>query len=449
MNRRFAIIAALAVWASAARDASAHFLFIHIGPVAEAGRTAEVYFSEQAQAGDPTFIDKIAHTKLWVQKTPGQFQALQVRKASDRLRAFLPTSGSIAVIGDCTYGVLSRETPFLLRHYPKAIAGKPADLNGLLPNPNIPLEIVATVDDQRVTFVALYQGKPVPQAVFTTIDSDLTNEELSAGADGRATWKPPTTGRYSVYTRLVTKESGEFNGKKYQEVRNFATIAFDWPLERRGADPEAVALFQEAIATRAQWQAFPGFTAHISGDVDGRLFHGSVTVTADGAAKLDINDPPSESWVKDQLESIAMHRIAGAQGASSDADPVLRFAEPGERHPLGKLLIFEGGSFASSYRVKDQQVMVVNRSMGKLNMTITVLDNERNTEGRYLPHSYVVQFWDAASGELKRTDTLQDRWQRVASWDLPSSHTMTTSSEAGLSVKQFELSEHEMLKAGK
>ena len=35
--------------------ARGHFLFIRIGPNAEAGRSAEVYFSEQAEAGELAF----------------------------------------------------------------------------------------------------------------------------------------------------------------------------------------------------------------------------------------------------------------------------------------------------------------------------------------------------------------------------------------------------------
>ncbi|MEK7358420.1 MAG: DUF3386 family protein, partial [Bdellovibrionota bacterium] len=280
------------------------------------------------------------------------------------------------------------------------------------------------------------------------VDADLVNEELSAGPDGRAAWKPPANGRYSIYTRYVTKEPGDLSGKKYEEIREFATLAFTWPLERRGPDAEAVAMFEEAIAARAQWKEFPGFTAQIAGDVDGRAFAGSVTVDADGGVKLDTNDTPIESWVKDQLESIAMHRIASAQGSSSgDSKPVLRFADEHTDHPLGRLLLFEGGSFASSYRVKDKQIVVVNRNMGKLNMTITVLDNDRNADGQFLPRSYTVQFWDGATGDLRRTDTIQDRWERVGSWDLPTSHTVTTASEAGLSVRSFSLAKHELLKS--
>ena len=52
----------LLCWASP--PARAHFLFIRIEPPAEAGRSAEVFFSEQAEAGDPKFVVKIAHTSF-------------------------------------------------------------------------------------------------------------------------------------------------------------------------------------------------------------------------------------------------------------------------------------------------------------------------------------------------------------------------------------------------
>ena len=96
----------------------AHFLFVRILPPAEGGRAAEVYFSELAEAGDTRFVDKIAHTQLWLQSTPGKFIPLKVLKAPDRLRAWLPYSGSVVVVGECRYGVLARPnpTPFLLRH---------------------------------------------------------------------------------------------------------------------------------------------------------------------------------------------------------------------------------------------------------------------------------------------------------------------------------------------
>ena len=177
-------------------------------------------------------------------------------------------------------------------------------------------------------------------------------------------------------------------------MREFATLTFTWPLSRSDADPEAVKLFEEAVAARAQWKDFPGFTATIDGNIDGRPIAGDVTVAADGSVTIDAADEPTADWVREQLESITRHRVASE--AASDANrPVLRFADEESDHPLGRLLEFDGGQFASSYRVRDRQIMVVNRHFGEQDMTITVLDNERTATDRFLPRSYTVQYWDA------------------------------------------------------
>jgi hypothetical protein len=445
---RFLMALALPVLFST--SARAHFLFVRVLPPAEGGRAAEVYFSELAEAGDVRFIDKIAHTQLWLQTMPGEFTALKVRKAPDRLRALLPYAGSLVVVGECRYGVLARpkQTPFLLRHFPKALAGNPEELNKLRPHGKLALEIAATIHEDGVHLTALRQGKPVPSAEFITIDSKLNNTKVTADAEGRAVWKPQTAGNYSIFTRNTSKEAGEHDGKKYEEIRDFATLALTWPLARRDADPEAVARFEEALAARASWKEFPGFTADISGSVDGRPFTGSVTIDAHGKVAFASDDPSQTEavgpWVQEQLESVVLHRVARPSG--NRPKPVLRFGETSEDHPLGRLLIFDGGKFASSYRVKDKQVLVVNRHAGAENMTITVLDNDRNAEGLFLPRSYTVQFWDAATGDLRRTETVQDRWQRLGTWDLPARRTVTTATATGLSVRSFTLTKHELAK---
>src|SRR5262245_13854945 len=129
MHPRGLFLLSLTFTALLTAPARGHFLFVRITPPAEGGRAAEVYFSEYARAGDPLFIEKVAHTKLWLQKEAGKFEPLAPRKAFDRLRATLPPSDSVAVVGRLDYGVLPRRVPFLLRHYPKAVAGSPDELN--------------------------------------------------------------------------------------------------------------------------------------------------------------------------------------------------------------------------------------------------------------------------------------------------------------------------------
>jgi Protein of unknown function (DUF3386) len=457
-SRWVAVILATVVLTTLATQARAHFLFIRIEPQAEAGRSAEVFFSEQAEAGDPKFVAKIAHTKLWVQTRPGEFHELPLRQAADRLRAALPVDRSLSIVGECEYGVLARpkQTPFLLRYYPKAVAGNPDELNRLTPRREVPFEIQPAFETRgqandksaegRIRLVALRNGKPIPSAIFTAVDSELSEQTIKAGPDGTALWAPAAPGRYSIYTRETLKQPGTLGDKKYDEVREFATLALNWPVERHDGDPEAGALFKEAIALRAEWRDFPGFSAELTGSLDGRPFTGKVTVQRNGSVDLETDDPAAKTWLQDQLDSLVMHRLA--QPASEPADthqPRLHFADLADDHPLGRLLAVEGDAMGSSYRIKDRQITVVNRRMGKQNMTITVLESDKNPEGRFLPHSYVVNYWDTATGKLNRVETFQERSQRVGSWDLPRMRSILTASESGLSIKVVTFSKHALL----
>ncbi len=441
MSTHRLITALLLLVTLVAAQAQAHFLFIRIGPHAEAGRGVEVFFSERAEAGDAFFVPRIAHTKLWMQETPGKFQSLDVRQATDRLRAFLPSRGAVSVVGECEYGVVQRDVAFLLQYYPKAIAGDATKINAMQARPSIPLEIMPRIDGKKITFTVLHQGKPLPNTKLTTVDDDLVNEELTTDKSGQVTWSPEPGGHYCVYTSHILKEAGKKDDRSYVEIRRFATIAFHWPLVRDGADPEAVAMFQKAIAARAAWKSFPGFTANIEGSVDGRFFTGKVQIDKEGSVDMKLDEETASEWVESQLGSIVLHRMASSGGPP----PVLRFADQDVANPLGRLLTFVGGTFASSYRVRDNQIMVVNRNIGKQNFTITVLDNTRNQDNQYLPRSYVVRYWDAQTGKLDRTQTVLNRWQRVGTLDLPSELVQISSSAAGLTTRSFQLSNHKLL----
>lgn len=447
-SRRLAL--AIALGGLLSSQAHAHFLFVRIGPLAEGGRSAEVFFSEQAEAGDPKYTAKIAMTRLFVQEAskPGEFREVKVHQGTDRLKARVPAMGegeAISVVGECNYGVLARpnQTPFLLRYYPKAIAGAPEQIAKLKPRGQA-YEVIATPKDGGLAIHLLHDGKPVPDVEFTTVDSDLNNTTFKSDAKGHALWTPPSPGRYSVYAKQTIHEKGTYDGKAYDEIRAFPTLAFSWPLDPEGPDAEAVAAFEAAVAKRAVWENFPGFSAKVEGVVDGRDFSGKVSVSADGKAKVDVEDEAARDWLKGQLESIALHRRPSPKDAPK---PVLRFADPSdETHPQGRLLAFEGGQFASSYRVKDGRITVVNRNMGRTLTTITTLDEQANAEGKTLPKVYAVQVWDPQSDALRKVDTIQDRWIRIESIDLPEGRTATSNDATGVNVRSFSLSEHALKK---
>jgi hypothetical protein len=61
----------------------------------------------------------------------------------------------------------------------------------------------------------------------------------------------------------------------------------------------------------------------------------------------------------------------------------------------------------------------------------------------------MVQYWNAVSGQLQRSETIQNRWTRVGAWDLPTQLTVLTASGAGQGVKTMALSQHRLLGANK
>ncbi len=434
------LLLSVLIWGVGAASAQAHFLFIQVGPHAEAGRNVEVFFSERATAGDPKFVAKVAHTELWLQDEPSKFVPLTVNRGTDRLRAYLPSGNSVSVVGRCEYGVLKREKPFLVRYYPKAVSGKPDEVAKLSRHESIPLEIMPAFAKDSLTLTVLREGKPLANTVLTTIDSDLTNEELKTDANGRATWRLTEPGQYAVYVKHVVPQAGTQNGQTYEELREFATLAFDWPLDNSRVDADAVAMFEKAIAARAAWKDFKGFTAQASVYLDGRRSSGQVTVKPDGDVSLEgepkLDDEAAREWVRDQLHSLVIHRVPSS---GIQSKPVLSFADKEEEHPLGRLLTFHGGRFASTYRVRDDEITVVNRSLGRENMSLQMFETERNAENKVLPRAYQVQYRDAHTGAITRVESFRNRWQRIGKLDLPETLAQTVSSASGVSVRSLKL----------
>ena len=395
----------------AGTEARAHFLFIRIDPMAEGGRWAEVYFSEQAEAGDPKFVEKIASDPA-LGPDRGRPRAVPAAHGPQGGR---PAPGGIAEHGEhCGHRRLRVRRAGAAE--PDAVLAPPLSQGdrgpprrartGCRPGAR-PRWRSRRRSGETIRLVALRAGPADPRRGLPR-GRRRPDRERDQGRRRRPGDLVAAEARAATRSTPRSRPSrrATAGGKAYEEIREFATLAFAWPLVRPAteADPEAVALFEEALAARAAWgDDFPGFAAHLAGTVDGRPFTGSVTVRDDGTVQVEADDPvalplaPGSARV--DRHAPARRRTGGS--GPDQARPVLRFADDQDDHPLGRLLTFVGGGFASSYRVKDRQISVVNRHMGKRNMTITVLDNDKNPEGRFLPRSYLVQYWDAAARDAR------------------------------------------------
>lgn len=210
--------------------------------------------------------------------------------------------------------------------------------------------------------------------------------------------------------------------------------------ETKKADPEASRLLAEARQNRALWKDFFGFSADIEVNIDGTISRGSVTIDSKGNIKLDKLDKPAERWARQVLTTDVDHRLSAETGETA-----CFFTDTDLTNPLGRAVTLIGDGMGSVYRVRDKQIVVVNRSVDKMRFAITVLHSTLNGEGKYLPGSFIVHYWDAESGDLRKTDAYTQTWKRIGHFDLPLT-TRIVSSSRQVSVRSMTLSNHLLVK---
>ena len=214
----FAIVLAVAT------TASAHFPFL----VPDGADKGKAVFSDSLKpdsAGVP--VDKIAATKLAVIDNGKAAELTWTHDKTANCYTFaVPGSGSRIVIGTTDYGVLQRgdAKPFHLRYYAKAIFGDIPAAEKATVGALAPLELVPVVEDGKLRFKVVAGGKAMAKVEVTVLVPGEDKSKVVVADDGGMTSGFEKSGMYGAYARMTEAKSGEIGGKKYDEVRNYATL---------------------------------------------------------------------------------------------------------------------------------------------------------------------------------------------------------------------------------
>ena len=195
---------------------------------------------------------------------------------------------------------------------------------------------------------------------------------------------------------------------------------------RSTADPAATKLLSDARTARAIYHEFPGFRADMEVNLDGKTTRGQVEISDKGKVAPTLDNADAAKWAKHTLESIIAHRLS----SGPEEETPCAFVDNDEHHPLGRAIRVLNDEFHSSYRIRDRQVIVVNRQVPGARFTITVMENVLTKEGKFLPANYVVNTWDAKTNVLTSSETHHQTWQRVGAFDLPK-ETLTVKATSG------------------
>ncbi|MCI0465361.1 MAG: DUF3386 family protein [Gemmataceae bacterium] len=462
MKRWCAVLLMLAVCAV---PAQAHFVWIVPLKGAEA-LSAQVIFSDDLEPDRSVPIKKIEQTELFVL---GARKATPLKKTTvegkNAYQVTVPGKGPAVIAGVLRYGVIQRgkAEPFRLTYYAKALVGgtlQEAPAEFWKPTRLLPLDIVLIEGKSKAR--VLWEGQPVAGAeVSLLVPGQKESVERTTDKDGTfALERPTAAGLYAIRANRVEAKGGEEGGKKYKESRYYTTLTFAVRAAGGGgagageqaraggakvppADPVATKLLRDARAARATWKDFPGFIADLEVNHGGKTVKGKFEVSADGKVKVELSDANLKAWAQRQLRSVVDHRIDN----SAERDTPCAFVDDNTDHPLGRAIRVLNDELHSGYRIRDRQIIEVNRQMQDFRFTITVLENQVTAEKKFLPVSYVVNTWDLKSGALRSSAAFHDTWQRVGAFDLPATILVVTgTAPSALDARTIRLSNHKLLR---
>ena len=448
MHRWFAVLTILAL----AAPAPAHFIWIVPGKVPV---TAQMVFSDELGPDANVPITKIAQTEVFVRIAgkPVEFKKTE-EKDHYHIVARPSPLPPVEFGAVCKYGVLSKKgDPYLLMYYAKATVGgawkegKPA--KGW---DKLPLEIL---EDKAWTFHVLFHGKTVADVELTAIvPGEQDPRVLKRHDDGTFHLGaiPAVAGMIGLRAKYIEKKAGEVDGKKYAEIRHYSTWTFasgeKGKIVPAGAappakpDPAATKLLADARAARAVWNNFPGFTSDLEVNVNGKIAKGRIDVASGGKLSLKLDtDDATRDWTRRTIASLVGHRLPG-----TDLDTPCAFLDNVELHPSGRAIRVLNDELHSSYRIRDRQIIEVNRVTKDVRFTITVLENTWTKEKQYLPVSYLVNTWDLKTNALVNSVAHHNAWTRIGAFDLPTTVRVVHAKSGELDNRLITFSNHQLIK---
>jgi hypothetical protein len=345
------------------------------------------------------------------------------------------------------YGVLERPgtPPFFLRYEGQLIRGEGKPLSaaelGKWSRVETGLPLAATITPAAAGRIALQitlEGKPV-RAEVTRVGSE-TEQKLKTSPQGRLEL-PLGKGWQQLRIMAQDAKPARFQGKEGQFTRTYLSLMFEAaegaaPAAARNEDP--VQLLNEAHEARAKWgKDFPGFTADAVFEQNGRAARGKITVTADFKIQYELGDNELEAALRPSFASLVMHRQGG--------NPMYRATwRDSANHPLGRAIDLND-ELKSFYRVRDRQILQVNRAMGSQRFTNNVFENEETKLG-YLPRFWNVAYYDNATNALLRVSTTRVTWTWAGDVFMPATLDTVNVHSGGTDVTKLVLTNHKLLK---
>lgn len=209
-------------------------------------------------------------------------------------------------------------------------------------------------------------------------------------------------------------------------------------------DPIAREQLQRAFEKTSRWpQGFKGFTADLMCQESQRISNGSVTVKSPRDVTVRLEHEDLQKWADGQIGMMAVHR-GPRTFEESDGKYSIAFGEE-DHHPLGRLLMIHGDGMNSAYRIKDDRITQINRSMERVKFTINVEDSLTTNDGKALTTRYTVFYFMPNTGELRQVESYSDSHAVVNGIYLPGIRRVSYNEDGAVMTRRLSFEHHRLI----
>jgi Protein of unknown function (DUF3386) len=196
---------------------------------------------------------------------------------------------------------------------------------------------------------------------------------------------------------------------------------------------QAQQIFQSAYENRYTWDShFPGLTAKVSVTINGVTRTGEVKIHSDLTVEVLMDRPElttrtsknadgtdktievdeGQEWLVNQLKDVVTHRkrksFADAHGKSSFS--------LGEADETGAVeILVSGDAMGSNYKVRDKEICLVSRVMGRVAFVINHLAHLDTGEG-YISSAYTAVYRNPANEQITRQAKFEDTYEKIGNY---------------------------------
>ena len=221
------------------QTAQSHFIWLVPKTSSDGQSVIHVYFGEDAHDDSPDFLSRLRGLRL--QSVSGRAAAVDVptRFTDESLTGITEFTGHNVVVAAHDFGVMDRgDKVFRLKYYAK---GGPIVTNfawsEAVTADDLRLDIFPTYATGQIKLGVLFDGKPVAGAQVVVARPGMEDFTGETNSEGEAVVAVTDSGIHSVRVRHIESKAGEFQGKKYPEMRHYCTVALSVP--KTGAAAQA------------------------------------------------------------------------------------------------------------------------------------------------------------------------------------------------------------------